>query len=199
MNSYSNLESIDLATQATLKKYTQLSTNEDLIYNSMSKNIENVITDNNYRGFTRSSSISRDELREIGEFGFKTEFLRNIVKVIAYKRSLGLPEASNIFSDVSRIDEVKSSPYSRTSMIESGIFNQLEASLHTENSGAIGYELLNDPKILKEAIKSFVENRYRKGLLKELDKAVEMNPECLAVLNSIDQYYTINVENNKTK
>lgn len=184
----SNLECIDLATMATFNKYRGKVSDHEL-YLAIVGSFKKAILRDDYTGFTSSSPVSRAELREVGASGFKTELLRHVPKIMAYKKLTNDPAQYILPPNLDKLSEINSAKFPLNYYFESAMFDELQRTMYQEGGTEHCFELLNNNDMLDLAVYSFVVRRYEEGLGKKEDEALGLVPQCNEVANAIDAHY----------
>ena len=123
--------------------------------------------------YTRKGNL-RYDIASIGEIGIKNELLKNVVNVAVYNRTNHLNAEKKIteeFKQGMTDDEI--------AVI---IFNNI-----VSNGVGKGYDLLNDPKILFSACRTFADYR-RVGKKEILDDISSTNNIAMYINNELDTY-----------
>lgn len=187
-----NIEKMDYAAFMTMQRWQNYF--RDQPYMNL-QNIEDafikILMDGNYQSIT-SQNDARNLLRELSKTELEAELLKYLVKMVFYKRSINDPSLGK--GVAIRLEDVDSTTL--ISHVENALCNKIEDTIvqfdyNNDQSapGQVGFLYLqHNADILRQVVRSFVQNRYGQNLIDEVEWFSEQNPYVTKIVDEIDFY-----------
>lgn len=182
-----NIERIDQACWETYQRYQGRYSNQEKIYEHLNYALREGVN-NNFLGFTRQNG-AREQVMSMKPSEFDAEFLKALVRTVAYKRETMDPEfgkGTAIFNLNAVTDQTP------VYMVENGLVGTMlevnkDPDSYDMERGQIGFEWLNYQPVRDAVISSFVHNRYERNISERVDDGM-LTPEEQELINDIDAY-----------